>query len=210
MFKNRSDAGKKLAERLWRYKNSNAIVLALPRGGVVVGYEIARLLGLPLDIVVARKIGHPQNPEYAICATDEKGTFLCNEAETRLVDQDWLKKEIERQRKEAKRRISVYRGGKKPFPITDKVAIIIDDGIATGLTMRLAIKATRGQKPERIIIAIPVAPSDIVREFRREVDEVVVLESPEDFMEAVGAHYREFEQVKDDTVIRLALEKSSH
>lgn len=203
MFKNRNDAGEKLAERLQQYKNANAIVLALPRGGVVVGYEVARLLGLPLDIVVARKIGHPQNPEYAICATDEKGTLLCDEAEARLVDQDWLKEEIERQRKEAGRRIKVYRSGKKPFSITNKVAIIIDDGIATGLTMRLAIKVVRKQKPDRIIIAVPVAPSDIVRELRREADEIITLEPTEDFMGAVGAHYQEFEQVEDDTVIRL-------
>lgn len=203
MFKNRSDAGKELAERLRQYKNSNAIVLALPRGGVVVGYEVARLLDLPLDIVVARKIGHPQNPEYAICATDEKGTLLCDEREARLVDQDWLKEEVERQRKEAERRIQVYRDGKKPFPITNKIAIIIDDGIATGLTMRLAIKAVRKQKPDRIIIAVPVAPSDIVRELRREVDEIITLEPPEDFMGAVGAHYQEFEQIEDDTVVRL-------
>lgn len=203
MFKNRSDAGEKLAERLRQYKNSNAIVLALPRGGVVVGYEVARLLDLPFDIVVARKIGHPQNPEYAICATDEKGTLLCDETEARLVDQDWLKEEIERQRKEAERRIKVYRGEKKPFQITNKVAIIIDDGIATGLTMRLAIKAVRKQKPDRIIVAVPVAPPYIVRELKQEVDDIIVLEPPEDFRGAVGAHYQEFEQVKDDTVIRL-------
>jgi len=203
MLKNRSDAGKKLAVKLQQYKNSNAMVLALPRGGVVVGHEVARLLGLPLDIVVVRKVGHPQNPEYAICATDEKGIFLCNEAETKLVNQDWLNEEIERQRKEAERRIRVYRGEKEPFQIKNKVAIIIDDGIATGLTMRLAIKAVREQKPNRIIVAVPVAPPGIVHELKREVDEIIMLEPPEDFMGAVGAHYQEFEQVEDDTVVRL-------
>ena len=203
MLKNRSDAGKKLAVKLQQYKNSNAMVLALPRGGVVVGHEVARLLGLPLDIVVIRKVGHPQNPEYAICATDEKGIFLCNEAETKLVNQDWLNEEIERQRKEAERRIRVYRGEKEPFQIKNKVAIIIDDGIATGLTMRLAIKAVREQKPNRIIVAVPVAPPGIVHELKREVDEIIMLEPPEDFMGAVGAHYQEFEQVEDDTVVRL-------
>ena len=203
MFKDRIDAGKKLVGRLWQYKNSNAIVLALPRGGVVVGYEVACLLGLPLDIVVARKIGHPQNPEYAICATNEKDTLLCNKAEARLVDRDWLKGEIGRQRKEAERRIKMYRVGKKPLQITNKVVIIIDDGIATGLTIRLAIKAVRKQKPNRIIIAVPVAPSDIVDKLRREVDEIIALESPEDFLGAVGAHYQEFETVDDDTVVRL-------
>ncbi len=202
MFKNRSDAGKKLAERLRQYKNQNAIVLALPRGGVVVGHEVARLLGVPLDIIVARKIGHPQNSEYAICATDEEGTLLCDE-EARLVDQDWLNKEIKHQKREAKRRIDVYRGGNKPFQIAGKVVIIVDDGIATGFTMRLVIKAVKKQKSDRIIIAVPVAPSDTVRKLRQEVDEVIVLEPMEDFIGAVGAHYQEFEQVEDDTVVQL-------
>jgi len=202
MFKNRSDAGEKLAKRLWQYKNSNAIVLALPRGGVVVGYEVAHLLGVPLDIVVTRKVGHPQNPEYAICATDEKGTFLCDEG-AKLVDQDWLNKEIERQRKEALRRVKVYRGEKKPFSITNMTAIIIDDGIATGLTMRLAIKAVKKQNPGRIVIAVPTAPRDIVRKLKREVDEVIVLEPPEEFLGSIGAYYQEFEQVEDSTVIQL-------
>ena len=202
-FKNREEAGRALAEALAPYRGRKAVVFALPRGGVVVGYEVAHSLGVPLDVVVTRKIGHPHNSEYAICATDEKGTLLCDESETRLVDQDWLNKEVERQRKEAERRIKVYRGGKKPFQITNKVAIIIDDGIATGLTMRLAVKAVRKQKPSRIIIAVPVAPSDIVRELKREVDEVIVLEPPEDFMGAVGAHYQEFEQVEDAAVVRL-------
>lgn len=203
MFKNRSDAGEKLAERLRQYKNSNAVVLALPRGGVAVGYEVARLLGLPLDIVVARKIGHPDNPEYAICATDEKGTLLCDEAEAKSVDQKWLNEEIERQRNEARRRIMAYRGEKKPLSIKDKVAIIVDDGVATGLTMRLAIKAVGEQKPARIVLAVPVAPSDIARKLGREVDEIIVLEPPEAFRGAVGAHYSEFEQVEDSVVIRL-------
>ena len=203
MFKNRSDAGEKLAERLLRYKNSDALVLALPRGGVVVGREVARALGVPLDIVVARKIGHPQNPEYAICATDEKGTLLCNEAEARLVPKEWLTEEIERQTREAKRRMRVYRGGREPVSVTDKVAIIIDDGVATGLTIRLAVKAVKEQKPSRVIVAVPIAPSDVVHELEGEVDEIIVLEPPEDFMGAVGAHYEDFEQVEDDTVIRL-------
>ncbi len=203
MFKNRSEAGKKLAEKLRQYKNANAIVLALPRGGVVVGYEVARLLDAPLDIVVVRKIGHPDNPEYAICATDEKGTLLCDEAEAKLVDRKWLDEEAGRQRKEAGRRITAYRGEKKPFEIGNKTAIIVDDGIATGLTVRLAIKAVKEQKPERVVLAVPAAPSDIVRKLGREVDELIVLEPPEEFGGAVGAHYLEFEQVEDATVIRL-------
>ena len=109
MFQNREDAGQQLAKRLERYRGTDTVVLALPRGGVVVGYKIAQALGLPLDIVVTRKIGHPANPEYAICAVDEKGTLLCDEAERELVNKDWLEKEVERQREEAERRVRAYR-----------------------------------------------------------------------------------------------------
>src|SRR3989344_4874884 len=115
MFQNREDAGQQLAKRLERYRGTDAVVLALPRGGVVVGYEIAQALGLLLDIVVTRKIGHPSDPEYAICAVDEKGTLLCDEAERKMISESWLKEEVERQKKEAKRRLHLYRGNKKPI-----------------------------------------------------------------------------------------------
>jgi predicted phosphoribosyltransferase len=203
MFKDRADAGKLLAQKLAPYVKQDAIVLALPRGGVVVGYEIAQTLKLPLDIVVVRKIGHPNNPEYAICAVDEKGTLLCNEAERALVDKKWLQEETERQKREAQRRVALYRGGKEPVEIKGKTVIIIDDGIATGLTVRLAIAAVKAQHPERTIIAVPVSPSDIVQKIKREVDDVIVLEPPEDFLGSVGAHYERFEQVEDSEVVRL-------
>lgn len=203
IFKNREDAGQRLAKKLERYGGASAVVLALPRGGVVVGREIAGALRLPLDIVVARKIGHPHNPEYAVCAVDEKGTLLCNESEKNLLNQDWLAGEIEKQKKEAKRRTLSYRGGKKPIKIKGKTVIIADDGIATGLTMRLAVMAVKAQKPSRVIVAVPAAPADVASELMREVDELIVLSPPAEFAGAVGAHYKEFEQVEDGTVIRL-------
>jgi len=203
MFQNREDAGRQLAERLEQYRGTNAIVLALPRGGMVVGHEVARILGLPLDIVVTRKIGHPANPEFAICAVDEKGTLLCNEAERASVSKEWLTKEVERQRREAERRVRTYRGKKGPIEIRGKTVLIVDDGIATGLTMRLAAKAVRAEMPERIVVAVPVAPGDIVPELKREVDDLIILLPPEEFAGAVGAHYHAFEQVEDDAVIRL-------
>ena len=207
MFQNREDAGQQLAKRLERYRGIDAVVLALPRGGVVVGHEIAQALGLPLDIVVTRKIGHPANPEYAICAVDEKGTLLCDEAERELVNKDWLEKEVERQREEAERRVRAYRGKEEPVGIKGKTAIIADDGIATGLTMRLAVRAVQAQGPARVIVAVPVAPSEIVQKLKREVDELVVLLPLEEFAGAVGAHYKEFKQVEDETVIRLLQSK---
>lgn len=203
IFKNREDAGRKLAKNLERYRGTDAVVLALPRGGVVVGREIADALRLPLDIVVTRKIGHPLNPEYAICAVDENGTLLCNEAETALVDKKWFQEEIERQKTEASRRLGTYRGDKKPVKIKGRTVIITDDGIATGLTMRLAVKAVKARKPSRIVVAVPVAPADVVRELKQEVDELIILAPTAEFAGAVGAHYREFKQVDDDTVIRL-------
>ena len=203
MFQDREDAGQQLAKRLAHYRGTDAVVLALPRGGVVIGYEIVRALRLPLDIVVTRKIGHPDNPEYALCAVDEKGTLLCDEAERESVGKEWLKKEVERQRKEAERRVRAYRGKEEPAEIKGKTAIIVDDGIATGLTMRLAVRAVKAEMPKRVVVAVPVAPRDIVQKLTREVDELIVLLPPEEFAGAVGAHYREFEQVEDDTVIRL-------
>ena len=203
MFRDRNDAGKLLAERLAKYRGQDAVVLALPRGGVVVGYEIAQALSLPLDIVVVRKIGHPNNPEYAICAIDEKGVLLCNETERAAVDQLWLQKEMQRQRTEAQRRSALYRGKKKPANFEGKIAIIIDDGIATGLTARLAIEGVKAHNPKTIVVAVPVASSGVVRKIKREVDELIVLEPPEEFLGAVGAHYEHFSQVEDEEVIRL-------
>lgn len=203
IFQNRENAGQQLAKRLEHYRDTNAVVLALPRGGVVVGYEIAQSLGLPLDIVVTRKIGHPANPEYAICAVDEKGALLCNEDEREFVSKKWLEGEIERQKTEAARRLKIYRGNKNPLKTKDKTVIITDDGIATGLTMRLAVKIVRAQKPMRIVVAVPVAPADVVQKLKYEVDELIVLLPPAEFAGAVGAHYLEFEQVNDDAVIQL-------
>ena len=203
MFQNREDAGQQLAKMLERYRDTDAVVLALPRGGVVVGYEIAQALGLLLDIVVTRKIGHPSDPEYAICAVDEKGTLLCDEAGRESVGKEWLKGEAERQREEAERRVRAYRGKEEPANIKGKTVIIADDGIATGLTMRLAVMAVKAGMPKRVVVAVPVAPSEIVQKLKREVDELIVLLPPEEFAGAVGAHYQEFKQVEDETVIRL-------
>ncbi|MDE2031100.1 MAG: phosphoribosyl transferase [Patescibacteria group bacterium] len=205
MYQNRSEAGKQLSKRLIKYKNNKeAIVLALPRGGVVLGYEIAEALNLPLDIVVVRKIGHPSNPEYAICVVNENGSLLCDEPEYKYIDQNWLKKEILKQKVEAQRRINLYRGERKPVEITGKVVIIVDDGIATGLSMQLAIRSVKIQSPKRIIVAVPVAPSDSKSFIHEEgADEIITLEPFEEYMGSVGSHYLNFEQIQDDKVVQL-------
>ena len=209
MFKDRTEAGRLLAKILAKYKNEEVVVFALPRGGVVVGHEVAKSLKSPLEIIVTRKIGHPGKQEYAICVVDEKGLLLCNEKEAGSVNQGWLQEEILRERKEAGRRIALYRGKRKPEKIEDKIAIIVDDGIATGFTMRLAVRSIKIQNPKKIIVAVPVAPLDSKRSIYNEgADEVIVLEPPEDFKGAVGAHYMQFKQVDDDEVISLLRENN--
>lgn len=204
MFRDRKDAGERLARKLASYRGENAVVLVLPRGGVVLGYEVATALKLPLDIVAVRKIGHPSSPEYAIGAVDENGITILNEAETTSVDPSRLEAEIARQKAEAMRRSAVYRAGKEPVSLAEKTAILIDDGIATGLTMRLAVRSVKAQGAKRIIVAVPVAAGESLRALKAEgADECLVLEPPEGFASAVGAHYLQFPQVEDDEVVRL-------
>src|SRR3989344_1944138 len=194
MFEDRTAAGKLLAKALEPYAK-DSIVLALPRGGVVLGFEVAQQLGIPLDILVPRKIGHPLHPEYAIGAVDESGAELLNDAEISTVDKTWLREEIERERKEALRRLGTYRGDKPKLSLTGKTAILIDDGIATGLTMRLALASVRKKGAQRIIVAVPVAPEESVHALKKDgADEIIVLEPPGTFFGAVGAHYEYFPQ----------------
>ncbi len=204
-FENRKEAGIELAEKLERFKGKDAVVLALPRGGVVVGYEIAKSLNIPLDIIITRKIGHPRSPEYAICAIAEDGHKLCNDKELNNVDKEWFKKECIREQEEAKRRREIYTKDKRE-KLGGRTAIIVDDGVATGLTLRLAIEEVKHEKPKKIVVAVPVAPRETAEEVSREVDEFVTLEAPAIYLGAVGAYYREFDQVGDEEVERLLKE----
>ncbi|RJP47328.1 MAG: phosphoribosyltransferase [Armatimonadetes bacterium] len=203
VFKNRQETGEKLAEKLEKYQGQDVVVYALPRGGVVLGAEIARKLHAPLDLIIVRKIGHPLNPEYALCATSENAHMVCNEEELAGVDQEWFKKEVEKERQEAKRRREAYLKGRKPVPAKGKIAIIIDDGVATGLTMFTAIIEIKHQKPKKVIVAVPVAPKETADQIESKVDEFVSLEIPEIFLGAIGAYYEYFPQVSDEEVINL-------
>lgn len=202
-FENREDAGKQLAAALKKYKEKDVVVYALPRGGVVCGAEVAKALGAPLDLLIGRKIGHPYNEEYAIGAVAEDSCSIMNEGEAASVDKAWLEREIEKQKQEAKRRRETYLGARPPVQAEGKTAIIVDDGLATGLTMRLAIKELKHRNPARIVVAVPVSPKDTADEIAKEVDEVVAIESSLSFLGAIGAYYNEFPQLEDSEVIRL-------
>jgi putative phosphoribosyl transferase len=210
MFDDRKEAGTRLADKLADYKSRrDVLVLALPRGGVVVAYEIAVRLNLPLDVLVVRKIGFPGESELAIGAVSETGSVVLNEniIAFQRVSKDYLEAEIERQKKEIARRIELYRGARNMLRLEGKIIVLVDDGIATGATMKAAIVAVRDENISRLVVALPVAPPDIIPELQAMTDELICLETPLDFM-AVGVHYRNFAQVTDQEVVDL-LHRSS-
>ena len=204
-FINRTDAGKKLAQTLLSYKNNpDVIVIGLPRGGVVTAYEIARELHVPLDIIVPRKIGAPFEPELAVGALTQEGDIVWN---TDLMHMLGLRPAdladtIAQETEEAARRLAVYRGNKSPLELKNKIVILVDDGIATGATMRAAIATARREGAKTIVVAAPVAASDALDEIRPEVDELICL-TRLDFLPGISAAYREFEQTTDAQVIAL-------
>ncbi len=202
-FRDRVDAGQQLAGLLGKYKNQNAVVYALPRGGVPVAMEVARVLNCPLDLIIVRKIGHPTNPEYALGAVAEEGFLVVNEEELARVDPKWFKTEMEKQKQEARRRRELYLQGRKPIPATGKIAIIVDDGIATGSTMLVAVKKVKREKPAKMVVAVAVSPKDTAQRFAKEVDEFVAVTIPEIFWGAIGYYYDDFSQVSDEEVMAL-------
>ena len=205
-FKDREEAGQKLAEKLLKYKDENPVVLALPRGGVVLGDIIAQKLDCPLDLLITRKIGHPMSPEYAIGAIAVSGEAILNEEEVRLVNKDWLEKEKRAQIEEAKRRQDIYLKNRKAVDLNGKTVIIVDDGIATGLTMLAGIKEVKAKKPAKIVVAVPVSPPDTYEKISKEVDDFVAISVPDYFLGSIGAYYTDFGQVSDDEVIRILKE----
>lgn len=204
MFIDREDAGRKLAARLSYLKDEDAVVLAIPRGGVVVGVQVAKELSLPLGLIIPRKIGAPGNPELAIGAVAGIGAAFLNEQliKTLNVSEEYIKKEIKHQLDEIKRREQIYLQGKSPIPVEGKIALVVDDGLATGATAIAAVRALRLQKPSKIILAVPVAPFDSKEALGKEADEVVVLDVPPVFY-AVGQFYENFEQTSDEEVKQI-------
>lgn len=200
MFKDRYDAAKQLAEKLNKYKNENGVVLAVPRGGVPLGYIVAKDLGFPLEIVLSKKIGHPYNSEYAIGAATSYGAII-NE-NIKDVDPNYIRNETIRLQKELEVKFKLFMGEQKPVDLENKTVIVVDDGIATGYTLLATIQSIKQSKPRKIIIAVPVAPPSSVSKFKDQVDEFICLLIPEDF-QGVGQFYLDFSQVSDDEVIRL-------
>lgn len=202
-FKNRVDAGKQLASAL-KPVSKDAIVLAIPRGGMVVGFEVAKALGVQLDVVITRKIGAPDNPELAIGAVAEDGTAILDDGLVRMlqVSKGYISEEVEKQKMEIKRRLLRYRGD-MPYPILeDREVIVVDDGVATGSTLKAAIMSIRKKRAKTIIVAVPVGPLNTVNELKRIVDNLVCLQTPEPFY-AIGEFYDDFEQTEDEEVIKL-------
>ena len=185
------------------YKGQPVAVYALPRGGVLLGVEIARALDAPLDLIVVRKIGHPYSPEYAIGAVAEDGFVIMNPEEAATLDQAWTSRAAAAELKEAQRRRELFMGGRRAVPANDKIAIIVDDGLATGLTMQAAIHEIRKRSPRQIVVAVPVAARTTVEKLRPEVDELVVLYIPRGFFGAIGAFYESFAQISDEEVVAL-------
>lgn len=202
IFKDRVDAGRRLARALISYKGQDVVVYALPRGGVVLGAEIARVLDAPLDLIVVRKVGHPLSPEYAIAAVAEDGHTAMNRLEVNSIDKQWFDESVRIEQQEARRRRELYTRGRTAIPATDKVAILVDDGLATGLTMFAAVQEVRHSRPQKVVVAVPVAPPKTVQELKEVVDDVLALYVTPDFG-AIGSFYLRFGQISDEEVIEL-------
>jgi putative phosphoribosyl transferase len=204
LLKDRTEAGLLLSEKLKKYKNTNSVVLAVPRGGVPVAYIIAQSLQLPLDIVLSKKIGHPYNKEFAIGAVSLDSTII---DEHPGVSNDYIEGEIVRLRKLLSRNYQLYMGNRKPLDIKDKNVIVIDDGIATGNTLLVSISMLRKRKPAKIIVAVPVLPFDTVSIMEKNTDELIYLIASKSFR-GVGGFYEEFDQVEDEEVIKILSAKN--
>lgn len=203
MFKDREGAGKQLAVQLEKYKDrKDALLYALPRGGVVVGKEVAEKLNVPLDVLVVRKIGSPYSEEYAIGAYAETGDIIWNEQERKTIDEKTLEDIVIKAEQETKERVHLYRQGKKLPSFKDKTIIIIDDGVATGLTMRAAIVAAKSNGAKKVIIAVPHGARDSLKMLREEADEVICLTEPYWYY-AVGQFYESFPQTTHEEVIEI-------
>jgi putative phosphoribosyl transferase len=202
-FEDRVQAGRELAGALDHLKGQDVVVLAIPRGGVEVAAEIARAHGWPLDTVIPRKIGAPGNPELGLGAI-APGVRVLDERMVRTlgVTPDYLDREIAEQEEEIRRRAEAYRGGRPPMDVSGRVAVVVDDGVATGGTAAASLRWARSQGAARVVLAVPVAPREAVRRLSEESDEIVCLDTPEPFL-AVGQWYLSFPQTSDDQVVSL-------
>ena len=207
LFRNRVEAGRKLAAKLAELRGDDVVVLGIPRGGVVVANEVARALGAPLDVVVTRKIGAPGEPEFALGAVNQEGEVIMDRiaAESLGASAAYLDEEAQRKRDEVRERVRRLRGD-APYPALEgKTVIIVDDGIATGSTVEAAVISVRRRNPKEIVVAVPVAPAEAVERLSKGGTRVVCLEKPWGFM-AIGEFYLDFTQVEDSEVRRILSE----
>ena len=204
IYRDRDDAGIALAEALKKYQDEKPIIMALPRGGVALGYEVAKALKAPLDVVVPRKIGAPQNPEYGIGAIAPNGVVILNEEAIMAlsIPKQAVEQIIEKETIEMNRRINLYRKNLPDLDLHNKTVIIVDDGIATGVSTLAAVLSVKFLKPKHIVLAVPVCPSDAGNKFEEHVDEFICLNAMTDFY-AVGLYYQNFDQTTDEEVIEL-------
>jgi putative phosphoribosyl transferase len=206
VFRDRADAGRRLAERLAAHKGEHPVVLALPRGGVAVGFEVAKALAAPLDLLMVRKIGAPTQPELAAAAIvdGDRPTIVVNRdvVEGLAIPSTYIEAEAGRQLAEIARRRSLYLPGRLAVPLAGRTVIVVDDGIATGATTRAALRAARHAQPKRLILAAPVAPPDVAADLAAECDEVVCLAEPS-FFGGISLFYDDFHQLEDGEVIAL-------
>jgi putative phosphoribosyl transferase len=203
-FRDREDAGRRLAERLVRYRAESPIVFALPRGGVPVGYEIAHALEAPLDIFIARKLGAPGREEFGIGAVAQGGVRVLNEraVEALEIPEEYIERVAKQEAEEIERRLLILRGDRREPEVEGRTAILVDDGLATGVTARAAVEALRRRNPGRLVLAVPVCAAQSVELLRPEVDELVRLEAPSNLM-AISLWYQDFLQVEDEEVVEL-------
>ncbi len=205
IFKDRIDAGKQLADKLEEFKdNKDVVLLALPRGGIILAYEVAKKINAPIDIVVPRKIGSPENEEFAIGAITETGQGIFDDdiIKSYGISKEYIDQKVEEEKKEAERRLKVYRGDKEAIALKDKIVILVDDGIATGNTIFAAIKSVKSKSPKKIIVAVPVLPPDTIGPVEKVVDELIYIDAPVIFG-AIGKFYEVFGQTRDEEVVEI-------
>jgi predicted phosphoribosyltransferase len=202
-FKNREEAGNLLAKKLIQYKDTNAIVLAIPRGGVPVGSIIADKLNLPLEIELSKKIGHPINPEFAIGSVTLHGVNI--DKNIKDVSEEYILEKSKKIKDELYKKFTLFMGNREQIDVKGKIVILVDDGIATGNTLIASIHAIKKRKPKKIVVAIPVSPKNTALIIDDLVDEFICLQIPKDF-HSVGQFYEEFNQVNNDHVIKLLSE----
>ena len=203
MFFDRHEAGASLAKKLRQYRNRNVVLYALPKGGVPVGYEIAKALNVPLDLLIVQKIGHPISRDYGICAVTEDGDRIEDECGLCGLSDEWLNTEISRKLQEAARQRFIYKNNQPAVSAEDKIAIIVDDGMATGITIRAAVQAIAKEWPEQIVVATPVGPHDVIKELKSSVDAVIVELDDREFLGTVDSYYENYAEVTDLQVVSL-------